>query len=126
MDLSHLFSGDLDLDEAQDHHDLVVPHEMKMHMAKGFAHHAGIAPHPGEYKGPPLPVEDASVPTDWNDPEANYQSGQKREADAISNLSEGSAPVLPVPAPKSKVPGTVSDAFANWSPADSPDATTGS
>jgi hypothetical protein len=30
-----------------------MPPEMKAHMLAAFAHHAGLGPHPGMYKGPP-------------------------------------------------------------------------
>lgn len=30
-----------------------MPPEMREHMLAAFAHHAGLGPHPGKYKGPP-------------------------------------------------------------------------
>ena len=44
-------------------------------------------------------VHDPTMPDeDWESPESDYQ--QMREKEAISNISEGSSPVIPGPAPK--------------------------
>jgi hypothetical protein len=103
QDLSHIFANS-DMDEAQENHD-ALPHEMRMHMAMGFAHAAGLAPHPGKYTGPAAPNAE--------DVQGQQQMAQ---SEAISNLSQNDPPIIPDAAPKAKPNQSVGDAFKNWNP----------
>ncbi len=50
-------------DDDEDRQHEALPEEAKDHMWAAFKHKAGIGPHPGLYKGPPIPV----VPTEEDD-----------------------------------------------------------
>ena len=77
-DLSHIYANaNGDLDEAQAYHD-ALPHELRMHLALGFASKSGKTPHPGKYSGPP-----ANVPADWKNPADQFGAVAENQAEAI-------------------------------------------
>jgi hypothetical protein len=84
-DLSHIYANS-NLDEAQDFHS-ELPHEMKLHMALGFASKSGKVPHPGKYAGPP-----ANIPSDWQTAADSFGQQQMAQADAIDNIAAGGPP----------------------------------
>jgi hypothetical protein len=107
QDLSHVYANS-DMDEAQENHS-ALPHELKMHMAMGFAHKAGLLQkHPGKYSGPPVvnPLKQSKDPTEWVPPQspADVQGQQQmQESDALNNLAESGTPNT-TPARPSKSP----------------------
>ena len=59
-------------------------------MAMGFAHKAGLAPHPGKYTGPAV-----TPPEDWTTKQDQYGAEQEADKDVIENVSEGgNAPII--------------------------------
>jgi hypothetical protein len=82
MDVSHLIDHS---DEGQDAHDAMHP-DVALHIARAFAHHAGVGKDPGKY-----------VPTDKSDSEQDAE-GQKAEnqSQAIANVADFSnVPEIP-------------------------------
>jgi hypothetical protein len=114
MDVSHLID---DSDEGQDAHDAMHPDQL-LHIARAFAHHAGVGKDPGEYSGPT-----AAAPADWGN-DQDFSEGQDRvaQSESISNLSQSNAPVIPGPAPKAAKPlpvdgrASLAKQFQDWDP----------
>jgi hypothetical protein len=96
QDLSHIYANS-DLDAAQQHHDN-LPLDARIHMAKFFAHKAGLRDHPGRYSGPPIqqPKEErGAFPSDLGTKQLAYEMGQKEEQEAIAGLAGGGPPLEP-------------------------------
>jgi hypothetical protein len=69
-----------------------MPPEMKAHMLAAFAHHAGLGPHPGKYKGPPRKKRDPDEPTDTDMQRAQEEPLEEASAKKMRQAQMGLAP----------------------------------
>jgi hypothetical protein len=94
-DLSHVYANDPD--DGQEEHGKLPPEAMD-HFAAVFAHGAGLAPHPGVYKGPKI-----QQPEGWETPADEEGERSQSQAESLSNLSESgvanTTPQAPAKAP---------------------------
>jgi hypothetical protein len=84
MDVSHLIDHS---DEGQDAHDAMHPDQL-MHIARAFAHKAGVGKDPGQ------------MPPDFETPSDQEGQEQMHQAQAIDNLAAGGPANVTAPTPK--------------------------